>query len=323
MYLTIITRDLNPGMGKLRTTNTFSLPSEIYEKIFAYCANHDIYHVAQSCRYLHQVSIRVLYRIIPKMDLSRTISFLVSVCFYKHHAPYVWSLSISLSKTDIRTPLSKLETFQRLRRLGNPIKALPFRSVLQDYLTLISTAFQKLANLRMLELRLLPSDSLDNNAARLLANAPFQLRIFITSLEWSTSMGKFLQTQRELKDLQCPITIHPDRNYIPAGILPNLDALSWSDETPMETVRHLIHGRPITKVSLRFHRKCTDISPFIDIGTHSGYIKHGLFTFQAAVIKSEYIAAIALQFPAVCEVAIKIKEMSEVCFWTRPHDLCS
>lgn len=300
-------------MGKLRAKNTFTLPSEIYEKIFSFCSNHDIYQVSQSSRYLYQVSIRVLYRIIPKMDLSRTINFLVSVCFYKHQAPYVWSLSIALSKTDICTPLSKLEIFQRLRKLGNPIKAIPFRTVLQDYLTLISTALQQLKNLRTLELRLLPSDSLDDNAARLLAHVPFQLRTFTTTLEWGTAMSKFLQTQNEMKDLQCPVTIHPENGLIPAGILPSLNAFSWSDETPMNTVRYIIHGRPIKKIALRFHRKCTDISPFIDIGAHSGYIKHGLFTFQAASIKSDYIVSIALQFPAVWEVAIKIKEMSEVC----------
>ncbi|KAH9475159.1 hypothetical protein JR316_0012270 [Psilocybe cubensis] len=308
-------------MGKLRTINSFPLPSELYEKIFAYCTNHDIYHVAQSCRYLYQVSIRVLYRIIPKMDLSRTINFLISVCFYKHHAPYVWSLSIVMSKTDICAPLSKMETFQRLRKLGNPMKSLSFRNVLQDYMTLISTTIQKLSNLRMLELRLLPSDSIDSTAARLLGNAPFQLRIFITTLEWGAAMGRFLQSQREMKELQCPITIHPDKDIISPGILPNLDSLSWSDETPMATVRLLMHGRPITRVSLRFHRKCTDITPFIDIGAHSSSIKHGLFTFQAAVIKSEFIAAIALKFPAVCEVAIKVREMSEasVLFITQNH----
>ncbi|KDR73021.1 hypothetical protein GALMADRAFT_158645, partial [Galerina marginata CBS 339.88] len=300
-------------MGAL-TTNINNLPDELYEKILAYCSNYDLYRVSLTSRRLSSVSSRILYRVIPKMDVARTIDFLIAVCFYKDRAPYVWSLTIQFSKVSLSKSLSKREAFRRLRKLGNPLKAITLRSVLRDYATLLTTALKNLTNLRYLELRLMEPDGRDNNVARLLGPTTFQLKTFITTLEFSSAMGRFLQTQTQLRELQCPTSLTAairDKNLLPPPSLPNLNVIGWTSKVPMDAIRYIVNGRPIDRIIVLIEATSTHIKPFIDVGPRSESIRKIFITFHSLQVTTAHMSEIAAQFPAMYELAMKVKEMSK------------
>ncbi|KAF8896872.1 hypothetical protein CPB84DRAFT_1781645 [Gymnopilus junonius] len=250
------------------------------------------------------------------MSVERTINFLVSLCFYKRNAPYVWSLTILFATTfyPITKPRSTLETLKHMKRLGNPIKFIGFRNVLQNNMTLLATALKLLTNLQTLELRLRASDGRDENVAHLLGQTTFQLRKFGTTMEFNSEMGRFLRNQNQLRELQCSSSLTSailTKNLLPSGTLPKLSIITWSSRLPMNVVRYITSERPIEKVTVLVETEVPNLAPLLDIGPRSESVKQVSLMINSNNITAEQVGEIAVQFPAAQELGMKMRKLDE------------
>lgn len=253
------------------------------------------------------------------MSIERTISFLVTLCFYKHNASYVWSLTVPFATTalPIAKPRSIRETLKHMKKLGNPIKLVGFRRVLQNNMTLLATALKMLTNLQSLELRLNASDGRDENVAILLGQTTFQLRKFSTSMEFNSAMGRFLQTQSQLRELQCSSSLTPailNKNLLPPGSLPKLSIFTWSSSVPMDVVRYITSGRPIEKITVLVETQVPNLAPLVDIGRCSERVKQISLLINSNNVTAEQIREIAKQFPEVHQLGMKMRKLDEVSY---------
>ncbi|PPQ98959.1 hypothetical protein CVT26_014423 [Gymnopilus dilepis] len=294
--------------------NIYKLPEEVLEKLFSFCLPRELYHLCLTNKRIAGTATKILYRIIPKMSVERTILFLISLCFYRHNAPYVWSLIIPFSTVSITRRRSSLGKLKHLKKLRNPLKAISFYRVLQSNMTLLGMALTMLSNLQSLELYLTAVDGCDQNVAFLLGQTTFQLKEFSTTVEFNTNLGRFLCTQTQLRRLQCPTSLSPtifDKNLLPPGSLPKLSTFTWASRLPSKVVQYILDGRPITKVVVLIETDLQDLDLVLQIGPTSHGIKSVTLLMNIETLTTNQFRTIALQFPSAKEVALKLRKLDD------------
>ncbi|KAF9524814.1 hypothetical protein CPB83DRAFT_886058 [Crepidotus variabilis] len=287
------------------------LPNELYDQIVSLCGQKELYTLTLTDRHLCCIATPYLYRSIQRLNsLNKTTKLLTSLLYYDHTSPLVNTFGINLVwfSASLLHQVSRTSIFFSARKVGTR-KTFGSWDALQNYLTLLSAVLQKLVNLKHLQLIFEHEESHDENCARLLAGAKFQLRSLSSSFLLGPSLCHFINSQTQLEELHLSNhipyltpSLRNDSKILPLSSLSRIRTIGWSIKTPMQLVRFLasctLPQTVVIDLTAAIYYDNLNIEDYLRVGPPSQTVERAKIDF-GSLMKQECVASTLAHFPAL------------------------